>query len=274
MELLKFPNYNKNRNALLMYDMDNLKRASILYQTSCSDALKVALDKKQYTICGTDSALVKITNFVKTDSIIWYVNGLAKTTNIDQYVFKNADTFYVKKIDSNGCIKYSDTIHIKKYNLPTSPFISRDSSNNLVSSSAFNNIWYKDGVLITDSTQKIKPATPGNYTAKTKESGCLSAPSNPYYYLITDIIRLSDQEYIKLAPNPFQNKLNFDFLLKGYNRLNIEVYELATGAKVSTTQNLTPGTQVNLGHLSNGTYIVKVSSADNKMNYQFKMVKI
>ena len=274
MELLKFPNYNKNRNALLMYDMDNIHRTSIMYQVSCVDAIKPLFDKSNYTICGIDSTSVKISNLKKADSIIWYVNGVAKTTNIEQYVFKNADTFYIQKTDSFGCVKYSDTIQVKKYNLPATPTITRDTANNLVSSSIGKNIWHKDGVIITDSTQRIKPTAPGNYTVKTTENGCISAASNPYYYLITDILRLSDQEYIKLAPNPFQNKLNFDFLLKGYQRLNIEVYELATGAKVSTIQNLSPGSQVNLSHLSIGTYIIKVSAADNKINYQFKMVKM
>lgn len=274
MELLKFPNYNKNRNALLMYDFDNIHRTSILYQSTCVDVIRPTFDKNEYIICGADSATVRITNYAKMDSTIWYINGVAKKTNIDQYSFKTADTFYIQKIDSVGCVKYSDTITIKKYSIPSSPTITRDTANNLVSSSTAKNFWYKDGVLITDSTQRIKPTTPGNYTVKTSENGCLSAASNPYYYLITDIVRLSDQEYIKLAPNPFQNKLNFDFLLKGYQRLNIEVFDLATGAKVSSIQNLSPGAQVNLSHLSNGTYIVKVSAADNKINYQFKMVKM
>jgi hypothetical protein len=274
MELLKFPNYKKNKNALLMYDFDNIHRTSILYQATCADVAKPTFDKKEYTICGADSATVKLTNYSKMDSTIWYINGVAKKTNIEQSIFKTADTFYIQKIDSNGCVKFSDTIQINKYNLPSTPTISRDTANYLVSSSTIKNSWYKEGVLLSDSTEKIKPTTPGNYTVKTTENGCLSTASNPYYYLITDIVRLSNQEYIKLAPNPFQNKLNFDFLLKGYQRLNIEVFELATGAKVTTTQNLSPGAQVNLGNLSNGTYIVKVSSTDNKVNYQFKMVKM
>ena len=40
-------------------------------------------------------------------------------------------------------------------------------------------------------------------------------------YLVTDIINLSKDEFIKLAPNPFVNKLNFDFVVKGYQRLNL-----------------------------------------------------
>ena len=73
--------------------------------------------------------------------------------------------------------------------------------------------WYKDGTLITDTTQKIKPTTGGSFTAKTTQNGCTSSLSVPYYYLVTDIINLSANEFIKLAPNPFTNQLNFDFVV-------------------------------------------------------------
>ena len=97
--------------------------------------------------------------------------------------------------------------------------------------------------------------------------------SNPYYYLLTDIINLSKDEFIKLVPNPFINQLNFDFVVKGYQKLNIEVYDLATGIKVTSKQNLTAG-PIFLGQFSAGTYVIKVISNDNKISYQFKMVKL
>jgi hypothetical protein len=109
---------------------------------------------------------------------------------------------------------------------------------------------------------------------KTTQNGCVSALSSPYYFLVTDVINLSADEFIKLAPNPFINQLNFDFVVKGYQRLNIEVYDLATGTRVATKQNLTAGMPITLGQLSAGTYIIKVSSNDNKIVQQFKMVKL
>jgi hypothetical protein len=98
--------------------------------------------------------------------------------------------------------------------------------------------------------------------------------SAAYYYLVTDIINLSKDEFIKLAPNPFINQLNFDFIVKGYQKLNIEVFDIATGTKVASQPNLTAGSRITLGQLSAGTYVIKVTSADNKISYQFKMVKL
>jgi hypothetical protein len=98
--------------------------------------------------------------------------------------------------------------------------------------------------------------------------------SAAYYYLVTDIINLSADEFIKLAPNPFINQLNFDFEVKGYQRLNLEVFDIASGTKVASQPNLTAGTKITLGQLSAGTYVIKVTSNDNKISYQFKMVKL
>ncbi len=274
MNLLKYPNFVKNKSAIVMYDFSNIKRTSIIYQVSCADVAKPTFDKTAYTVCGSDSTIVKLTNFAKTDSTIWYVNGAIKTTNLDQLSFKNADTFYVKKIDANGCIKSSDQVIIKKFSLPSTPTISRDTANNLVSSAAVRNTWYKDGAAISDTTQKIKPSGPGSFTVKTSENGCASVASNAYYYLVTDIINLSADEFIKLAPNPFQGQLNFDFSVKGYQKLNVEVFDLTSGTKRATQQNVLPGSVLSFGNLTPGTYIIKVSSNDQKLSHQFKMIKL
>ncbi len=274
MELIMYPNFTKNKNALIMYDMDNIKRTSILYQVSCADAPKPIFEKSQYNICGTDSTIVKLTNYSKSDSTIWYVNNKVKATNTDQLVFKTNDTFYVTRIDTNGCTKTTEAIKLLKFSTPSTPTITRDTSNSLVSNASIGNLWYKDGAAITDTTQKIKPSAVGSYTVKTTQNGCVSALSSPYYFLVTDVINLSANEFIKLAPNPFINQLNFDFVVKGYQRLNIEVYDLATGTRVATKQNLTAGMPITLGQLSAGTYIIKVSSNDNKIVQQFKMVKL
>jgi hypothetical protein len=277
MQLIIYPNFKKNTNALLMYDFNNIKRSSIIYQVSCADAPKPIFDKSQYTICGTDSIIVKLTNYSKSDSTVWYVNNKVKATNTDQLVFKTNDSFYVTRIDTNGCTKTTDAIKLLKFSTPSTPTISRDSTNSLVSSASIGNVWFKEGAATNDTTQKIQLSDPkkvGSYTVKTTQNGCVSALSSPYYFLVTDVINLSANEFIKLAPNPFINQLNFDFVVKGYQRLNIEVYDIATGTRIASRQNLTAGIPIMLGQLSAGTYIIKVSTNDNKIVQQFKMVKL
>lgn len=273
MAMISYPNYKNNKGALVMFDMDNLRRAAIIYQTSCVGASKPSFDKSKYSICGTDSTIVKISNSTTTDSLKWYVNNKLVTNNLSQYVFKERDTFYVSKLDSNGCLTISDTVKITKYTIPSAPIIQRDTANYLLSTSN-NTTWYKDGTELTDTAQKIKPSTAGSYTAKTTQNGCVSQLSNPYYYLVTDIVNLENGEYIKLSPNPFQDNLSIDFNVKGYQYLNIELFELSTGNKVGQRNNVYPGTSMQFNNLNIGTFIIRVTSFDNKINCHFKMVKI
>jgi hypothetical protein len=143
-----------------------------------------------------------------------------------------------------------------------------------VSSAVVRNTWFKDGTAITDTTQKIKPSGAGSFTVKTSENGCASVASSAYYYLVTDIVNLSADEFIKLAPNPFQGQLNLDFNVKAYQKLNIEVFELSTGTRRAAQQNVLPGSVLSFGYLAPGTYIIKVSSNDQKLSHQFKMIKL
>ena len=63
-------------------------------------------------------------------------------------------------------------------------------------------------------------------------------------------------------------------MVKGYQRLNLEIFDMATGTKVVSKQNLTPGLPIYLSQLSAGTYVIKVTSNDLKISYQYKIVKL
>ena len=231
------------------------------------------------SFCPGDSLKVsmtldlKIDNILKGDSLKWYFGGKSDLTNVTSKTFTDSLKFFVIRKDSLGCTISSDTIQLTKYALPAAPTLSRDTDNSLLSSVS-STTWYKDGVKLSDTTKKYKPIAPGSYTVKTTSNGCASLFSIPYYYLVTDVINLNADEFIKLSPNPFSNQLNFDFVVKGYQRLNLEVFDLATGWKVASKQNLIAGIPIYLSELSAGTYVIKVTSNDNKISYQFKMVKL
>ncbi|HBT94507.1 MAG TPA: hypothetical protein DEB23_09770 [Chitinophagaceae bacterium] len=241
--------------------------------TFCKNLIKPTFSTTKYDFCSGDSLKLTISNINKGDSLKWYYGTKSDLTNLSNKTFTDSTKLFVTRTDSLGCVISSDTIQIKKYGIPSAPSITRDTANFLLSG-ALGTTWYKDGSVITDTAQKYKPTTAGSYTAKTTTNGCTSVMSSAYYYLVTDIINLSKDEFIKLAPNPFINQLNFDFIVKGYQKLNIEVYDVATGSKVAIQQNITAGTKIQLGQLARGTYIVRVTSNDNKIAQQFKMVKL
>lgn len=246
-----------------------------IYVTSCLPPLV-----KNYVFCDNQILTPLTASINGSGSLQWYgSNAIGGTSTANAPIPSSSkigsSSYYVSQKSSLlGCESPRSKIDVTIQVSPTKPNITRDTTNFLLSNT--NNIvrWYKDGMQLIDSTFKLKPTTPGNYSAKSFLNGCLSDFSNTYYYFVTDIINLSASEFIKLVPNPFINQLNFDFIVKGYQRLNIEVFDIATGAKVAIQQNLTPGMSIYLGHLSAGTYVIKVSSNDLKISYQFKMVKL
>ncbi len=216
----------------------------------------------------------------KVVKLVWYgTNATGGTASTATPTFNTSAagtlSYYVGQADTvAGC--YSDRVKldITVKPLPTTPTISRDTAGYLVASASKAVVWYKDGVAVDSTNLKIKPGAAASYTIKTTENGCTSANSVAYYYLVTDIINLSATEYIKLAPNPFVNFINFDYVVQGYQKLNIDVYELSSGNRVATRQNVYAGSRLSFAELSSGVYIFKVSSADGKISYQFKMVKL
>jgi hypothetical protein len=210
--------------------------------------------------------------------LVWYGNnatgGTASTaTPSFNTAAPTTLTYYVGQVDTvAGC--YSDRVKLDILVKPTpvAPSISRDTAGNLVSSVGTGLSWYKDTSLVA-TTASFKPSGPGSYTVKTTNNGCVSLASNAYYYIVTDLINLSSTEYIKLAPNPFVNFLNFDFVVKGYQKLNIDVFETSTGTRVTSRQGVYAGSRLTFAELSAGVYIFKVTSSDGKLSYQFKMIK-
>lgn len=231
------------------------------------------------TYCNNTNVDTLRFNALSGTSLLWYgTNATGGTGTITAIKPSTATVgtvnYYLSQIiTTTGCIGPRSKITITIKPIPSAPILSRDTANFLLSG-APGITWYKDGTALIDTAQKIKPTIPGSYTARTTQNGCASIMSAAYYYLVTDIINLSKDEFIKLAPNPFINQLNFDFVVKGYQRLNLEVFDVATGMKKASMQNLTPGMPIYLGQLSTGTYYVRVSSKDGKINYQFKMIKL
>lgn len=212
-------------------------------------------------------------------TLLWYGTNATGGTGTSIGIKPSTATvgtanYYLSQIiTATGCEGPRSKVVVITKPLPNAPTISRDTANYLVSGTSATT-WYKDGAALTDTAQKYKPTTPGSYTAKTISNGCASVMSAAYYYLVTDIINLSKDEFIKLAPNPFINKLNFDFVVLGYQKLNIEVFSITSGVKVASLQNLQAGLPIYLGQLAPGTYIINVTSNDNKISYQFKMIKL
>ncbi len=238
----------------------------------CNNTVKPIFDITNYSFCPGDSVKVSITNANQSDTLKWYWGSKSDENNVSTKTFTDSTNLFVTKTEWGGCYISSDTIQIEKYALPNPPTLTKDSANFLVANiDAIT--WYKDGVQISDTTQKFKPITSGSYSAKTTQNGCLSLLSQPYYYLTTNLINLNTSEFIKLSPNPFNDQLNLNFIVNGYQRLNMEIFEITTGHKSISKQGLKSGNPILLNLLLPGTYVIKITSNDHKVSYSFKMIK-
>ena len=228
-------------------------------------------------ICPGDTTVIKANS---SPFYTWYKNDT---------VFKAKDTSYIKLSQNDTGvyrIVYSDglghfdssrLVVIKKslYQKPPTPTIVRDSAGNLTSNYATGNQWYKDGVAIAGATDvKYKPLVNASYTITTVQNGCASLKGYSYYYLVTDIINLEDNQFIKVMPNPYVSNLYLNFFLIKYNTLNADIFDFSTGRMVTNRKNLSSGTNLDVATLSSGIYLVRVYSTDFKMTYTFKIVKL
>ena len=226
-----------------------------------------------YAFCQGASVNLSFTDTVS--NFTWKYDSLTTISTIDKTITANkAGNYKVAVKNIYGCITYSDTYSISELKLPTTPSITRNSENLLVSSYPVGNKWYKDGIALADTSQLFKPTTTGNYTVKSTQNTCQSSMSLGYYYVVTDIVNIGGDQFIRINPNPFINKLFLSFRVNGNNTLNVNVYDFASGKLVAKRKNISTGNDLDLVELPSGVYIFQVYSNDNKTNYTFKIVKI
>ncbi len=230
--------------------------------------------------CQGLTAVALTANALNAHTLVWYNSQASGTASLTTAPVPSTSTigsndFFVSQIKtSTGCESAKSKLTFTVNAVPSTPSISRDTANFLVSSSKNGNIWYKDGAVLIDTSARFKPTTSGSYSIKITQNGCASAMSTPYYFIVTNVINLSSSEFIKLAPNPVKNQLNIDFFVKGYQRLNVDFYELSTGLLKYSNKGVFAGSQLFIGQLSPGTYVVNVRSDDGKIAHKLKVVKL
>ena len=223
------------------------------------------------SFCSGDSLRLSITNLNKGDTLKWYFGSKSDISNVANKTFTDSSKVFVTRTDSLGCIISSDTIQLKKFSIPGSPSLSRDADNNLVSNST-GITWYKDGVKIADTTQKIKPTTNGIYTATITQNGCTSSISQGYYYLTNAVANLSNGEYFKVSPNPTSGELNINHNISSSRDINISIFDI-NGRAVLLNKKVESGSKVNLGAISKGNYIIQVKDKTGRVLLTQKIIK-
>ena len=229
------------------------------------------------SICPGDTTVIKANS---SPFYTWFKNDTvfkAKDTSLIKLTQKDTGVYKIAYTDGLGHFDSSRQVIITKspFQKPPTPTIVRDSAGNLTSNYATGNQWYKDGVAIAGATDvKYKPLVNASYTVTTVQNGCASLKGSSYFFLVTDIINLEDNQFIKVMPNPYVSNLYLNFFLIKYNTLNADIFDFSTGRMVANRKNLSSGTNLDVANLSSGIYLVRVYSTDFTMTYSFKIVKL
>jgi hypothetical protein len=216
-------------------------------------------------------------NATSGNFLLWYdtnaTGGTATKTAIKPSTLNlGTNSYYVSQMNINtGCESARARIDITIKPIPSAPLLSRDSDNNLVANTK-SITWYKDGVKIADTTQKIKPTSNGNYTATTTQNGCTSSASANYYYLTSAVANLSSDEYFKVSPNPTNGEIYLNYYIRTTTDVYISVFDMS-GRTIISNRKVNNGSKLNLGTTMKGNYIIQVKDKSGRLLTTEKLIK-
>ncbi len=181
--------------------------------------------------------------------------------------FGKTDIVYTS---SNGC--KADSIFTVNQS-PLKPNITRDVNNNLVSSSALGNQWFSGPTPISGATsQTYKPSTEGAFSVQVTQNGCSSTKSDSYYYLVTAINNINNNEHIIISPNPVVNLLKIDFQLQNITSLTVEMIAM-NGNKIFEKLILN-GNSIDMSNYAMGNYTLRlIDNKTHKLVYTCTVLK-
>ena len=212
-------------------------------------------------------------------TLLWYGNastGGTSSTIVPTPVTTaiSSMAYYVsQKNNTTGCESPRFKITVWVSAVPQKPEITRDNSNNLVSTLSEGNQWYKDGIAIPNATASLyKPSVQGLYYVKPDVNGCLGPVSNSYYFVTTAVSDLSKDEFIRLSPNPFKDYVYIDFKLKSNTTISVYILDL-NGNIVSENKKISKGYKIDMSRISSGIYFVHAKDDKGKILHIQKIIK-
>jgi len=182
--------------------------------------------------------------------------------------------YYVsQKNTTTACEGPRASIEVTVNLVPSAPTISRDVDGNLVSSAPNGNQWYRENTLIQGATGRLfKPSDAAYYTVKTTRNGCTSVMSDTYYFVVTALSNLSAGEFIRVLPNPVQQKAIVDFTLNGTSRVEVQIMD-AQGRIVWNRSKLSTGSSIDLGSLKSGLYLITFKNKETGKHHVMRIIK-
>ena len=196
------------------------------------------------------------------DNYQWYFNGSPITGATDtSHIVLSSGLYHLVAINLNGCVSFSDTTLAIYCDTAFVPLTTVNAAGNLIVLNAGQSDiqWLLNGVALPDDTLDIcVPAVAGDYTVMlTDIYGCSSSSAPQSMSLgLTDLTNLAWEMF----PNPAGN---FVRIRVGESTRVDEIQILdMLGRTILRGEGFTGEQQLDLNELKNGSYIVRLISAD------------
>lgn len=229
------------------------------------------------SVCNEGSATITAQGSSESVAYRWYNSQLKDSEYVQTIAnkltlesVKEPRTYYVSSLNKNGCESLTRIAVEISINKIVKPEITI-TGETLVSSSAANNQWYKDGVLISGATgSSLKVTETGIYAVKVSSGDC-SAVSDNITMTITSIE--DSVEGINIYPNPVVELLNVDLSADDLNRLvSIYVTDVTGRVYLSISKSeLKSKNELNVSDLTSGLYILRLQGISKQQT--FKVLK-
>ncbi|MBS1566456.1 MAG: VCBS repeat-containing protein, partial [Bacteroidetes bacterium] len=203
----------------------------------------------------------------------WYKDGTPISGATGSTYTATVSGSYTVTATNNGVTSPASAAVLVAFSpAPAKPVITRNGSD-LLSSAASGNQWYREGVLISGATaQSYRPGDAAGYSVRVTVGGCTGPESDRYNFSVTGVINIDNTHYIRLAPNPVNDRMWLSFNLEGVYTLGVTIVDIQ-GRVGYSADHLSTGAVMDVSRLAAGVYFVKIYSSNGKQKYNMKMLK-